>query len=154
MGWSRTNKFPSEAFTPVSAVLPWASMPWTTITSFLYPYCITHRVICQEEISSGNHVFLSTSDLVLCSIAVAGLYLCPSLLTLQIIAHLPLDCNRQNVQNRDFYFLKICATFLLTKLARHGIMEISARAHVSGPKKTATPFHSRSSRVAGTHFNF
>ncbi len=57
-----------------------------------------------------------------------------------IISHLPPDFNRQNTQNRDFYFLDICATFLLTKLARHGIMEISARAHVGGPTKTATLF--------------
>ena len=47
-----------------------------------------------------------------------------SLLTLQIIPHPPLDCNRQNAQNRDFYFLDICATFRLTNCWRCVIMEI------------------------------
>ena len=43
-------------------------------------------------------------------------------LTLQIIAHPIAECNRQNVQNRDFYFLDICATFRLTKYWRYAIM--------------------------------
>ena len=30
------------------------------------------------------------------------------------IPHPSPDCNRQNTQNRDFYFLDICVTFLLT----------------------------------------
>ena len=42
------------------------------------------------------------------------------------IPHPSPDCNRQNVQNRDFYFLDICATFLLTKCWRYVIMEIPA----------------------------
>ena len=32
------------------------------------------------------------------------------------ISHLFSNCNRQNAQIRDFYFLVFCATFLLTKL--------------------------------------
>ena len=57
-------------------------------------------------------------------------------LTLQIIAHLPIKCNRQNAQNWDFYFLDICATFLLTNCWRYVIMEISRRAVVGGAPKT------------------
>ena len=72
------------------------------------------------------------------------------------IPHLFPDCNRQNAQNRDFYFLDICAAFLLTKLARHGIMEISARAHVGGPTKTATLFTAEAQgwRELISNFNF
>ena len=84
-----------------------------------------------------------------CGIAVAGLYLCPSLLTLQIISHLPLDCNRQNAQNRDFYFLKLCATFLLTKVAWCVIMEFSAAATVSGRLKKPPHTLGRSKCGAG-----
>ena len=51
------------------------------------------------------------------------------------IPHLPLDCNRQNTQNWDFYFLDICATFLLTNCWRCVIMEISRRAVVGGALK-------------------
>ena len=50
----------------------------------------------------------------------------PLPLTLQIIAHLPIECNRQNTQNRDFYFPKLCATFRLTNCWRCVIMEICA----------------------------
>ena len=57
------------------------------------------------------------------------------LLTLQIIAHPTPDCNRQNAQNRDFYFLDICATFLLTNCWRCVIMEISRPAFVGAPLK-------------------
>ena len=57
----------------------------------------------------------------------------PLPLTLQIIAHLPTECNRWNAQNWDFYFLKLCATFLLTKCWRCVIMEIS-RAWVVGAR--------------------
>ena len=66
------------------------------------------------------------------------------------------ECNRQNAQNRDKIFFNICATFLLTKLARHGIMEISARAHVGGPTKTATLFIAEAQgwRELISNFNF
>ena len=48
------------------------------------------------------------------------------------IPHLSLDCNRQIAQNRDFYFLDICATFLLTNCWRCVIMEMARRAAVRG----------------------
>ena len=77
-------------------------------------------------------------------------------LTLQIIAHLPTECNRQNAQNRDFYFLDICATFLLTKCWRCVIMEICA-PHTRGRAdenalwwiKKPTAFVSRSQKRWG-----
>lgn len=66
------------------------------------------------------------------------------------IPRLPPECNRQNTQNRDFYFLDICATFLLTKAEGCGIMENSGRCDCRRPaQKTRHLFHSRSSKVAG-----
>ena len=56
-------------------------------------------------------------------------------LTLQIIAHLPTECNRQNTQNRDFYFPKLCATFRLTNCWRCVIMEILRASLVGAPPK-------------------
>ena len=56
-------------------------------------------------------------------------------LTLQIIAHLPTECNRQNTQNRDFYFPKLCATFRLTNCWRCVIMEILRASPVGAPPK-------------------
>lgn len=56
-------------------------------------------------------------------------------LTLQIIAHPIVECNRQNVQNRDFYFPKLCATFLLTNCWRCVIMEILRASPVGAPPK-------------------
>ena len=56
-------------------------------------------------------------------------------LTLQIIAHLTTECNRQNTQNRDFYFPKLCATFCLTKCWRCVIMEILRASPVGAPPK-------------------
>ena len=52
------------------------------------------------------------------------------------IPHPSPDCDRQNVQNRDFYFPKLCATFRLTNCWRCVIMEI-LRASLVGaqPKK-------------------
>ena len=96
----------------------------------LYPYCITTWEICQGVF----YIFfrgwfarpLRTEDATL---------LRPLPLTLQIIAHLPSDCNRQNAQNWDFYFLDICATFCLTNCWRCVIMEISRPASVGAPLK-------------------
>ena len=51
------------------------------------------------------------------------------------IPHLPTECNRQNAQNRDFYFLDICATFLLTNCWRCVIMEILRASPVGAPPK-------------------
>ena len=59
----------------------------------------------------------------------------PLPLTLQIIAHLPIECNRQNTQNRDFYFPKLCATFRLTNCWRCVIMEILRASLVGAPPK-------------------
>ena len=56
-------------------------------------------------------------------------------LTLQIIAHLPTECNRQNAQNRDFYFPKLCATFCLTNCWWCVIMEILRASPVGAPPK-------------------
>ena len=82
--------------------------------------------------------------------------LLPRPLTLQIIAHLPSECNRQNAQNRDFYSFKLCATFLLTKCWRYVIMEICAphtrgRADeiAYGGLKKPTAFVSRSQKRWG-----
>lgn len=61
---------------------------------------------------------------------------CSLPLTLQIIPHLSPECNWQNAQNRDFYFLDICATFLLTNCWRCVIMEISRPASVGAPPKS------------------
>ena len=61
--------------------------------------------------------------------------LLPRPLTLQIIAHLPIECNRQNAQNRDFYFPKLCATFCLTNCWRCVIMEILRASPVGAPPK-------------------
>ena len=80
-------------------------------------------------------------------------------LTLQIIAHLPTECNRQNTQNRDFYFPKLCATFLLTNCWRCVIMEICA-PHTRGRAaeilcimyKKPTVFVSRSQKRWGKSF--
>ena len=79
-----------------------------------------------------------------------------SLLTLQIIPHLSPDCNRQNAQNWDFYFLDICATFRLTNCWRCVIMEICA-PHTRGRAaeilcimyKKPTAFVSRSQKRWG-----
>ena len=70
------------------------------------------------------HFFSSSSQPLLSTEAVREFFSLP--LTLQIIAPLPTDFNRQNTQNRDFYFLNICATFLLTNCWRYVIMEICA----------------------------
>ena len=75
------------------------------------------------------------------------------------IPHLFPDCNRQNAQNRDFYFLNICATFLLTNCWRCVIMEICA-PHTRGRAakilcimyKKPTAFVSRSQKRWGKSF--
>ena len=54
-------------------------------------------------------------------------------LTLQIIAHLHTDFNRQNTQIREKYFFDICATFLLTNCWRYVIIEI-LRASLVGAR--------------------
>jgi hypothetical protein len=74
---------------------------------------------------------------------------CSLPLTLQIIAHLPTDCNRQNTQNRDFYFLNICATFRLTNCWRYVIMEFPAAATVGGRLKKPPHTLGRSKCGAG-----
>ena len=51
------------------------------------------------------------------------------------IPHLFPDCNRQNAQNRDFYFLDICAAFLLTNCWRCVIMEIPRPSTVGAALK-------------------
>ena len=89
----------------------------------------------------------------------AFVYGYPLPLTLQIIAHPPPDYNRQNAQNRDFYFLDICATFLLTNCWRCVIMEICA-PHTRGRAaeilcimyKKPTAFVSRSQKRWGNSF--
>ena len=63
-----------------------------------------------------------------------GFWLAPPLDT-NSIPHLPIDCNRQNAQNWDFYFLDICATFLLTNCWRHVILEIRGAGLVGGTQK-------------------
>ena len=72
------------------------------------------------------------------------------------IPHLFPDCNRQNAQNRDFYFLDICATFLLTNCWRHVIMEIPRPSTVGARPnsslctiKKPTAFVSRSQKRWG-----
>lgn len=58
-----------------------------------------------------------------------------------LVYHTLLENTRWNIaQKRDKIFVHICATFLLTKVARCVIMEISARSSVGGPTKTATLF--------------
>ena len=70
----------------------------------------------------------------------AFVYGYPLPLTLQIIAHLSIEYNRQNVQNRDFYFLDICAIFRLTNCWSYGIMEFPAETLGSGRLKKPPPF--------------
>ena len=80
----------------------------------------------------------------------------PSPLDTNSIPHLSLDYNRQNVQNWDFYFPKLCATFRLTNCWRCVIMEICA-PHTRGRAdenalwwiKKPTAFVSRSQKRWG-----
>lgn len=118
----------------------------------LYPYCITTWVVCQEGISNFFEIFYRRRTKP-CSMATHGIHFHVAPLTLQIIAHPIAEYNRQNTQNREKIFLNICATFLLTKLARHGIMEISARAHVGGPTKPP-PFSQPKLKGGGNSFQF
>ena len=56
MGWSRTNKFPSEAFTPVSAVLPWASMPLDYHDiRMAFVSCVSPTLF--QPVGSGSHLY-------------------------------------------------------------------------------------------------
>ena len=59
----------------------------------------------------------------------------PSPLDTNSIPHLSTECNRQNTQNRDFYFPKLCATFRLTNCWRCVIMEILRASLVGAPPK-------------------
>lgn len=82
------------------------------------------------DLSRGFLLFLRTSPA-----GFADPFGLPLPLTLQIIPHLPTDCNRQNTQNRDFYFPKLCATFRLTNCWRCVIMEILRASPVGAPPK-------------------
>ena len=101
-----------------------------SLPSWLLLHCITTWAICQGVFPTFSHLF--TRELL-------GRILdwdFPLPLTLQIIAHLPTECNRQNAQNRDFYFLDICATFCLTNCWWCVIMEISRPSTVGAPPKS------------------
>ena len=58
----------------------------------------------------------------------------------------------QNTQNQDFYFLNICATFLLTNCWSCVIMEFPAAATVGGRLKNAAS-HSRPKQVRGGKYS-
>jgi hypothetical protein len=58
---------------------------------------------------------------------------CHRLLTLCIIAQVTPEVNHQNAQNREKIFVEVFSQNRLTKWLAGGIIEISARAHASGP---------------------
>ena len=122
----------------------------------LYPYCITTWAVCQG-VSYIFSEFFFESTYARATLAMASIRLrLPSPLDTNSIPHPPPDCNRQNAQNRDFYFLDICATFLLTNCWRYAIMEICA-PHTRGRAakilcimyKKPTAFVSRSQKRWG-----
>ena len=72
MGWSRTNKFPSEAFTPVSAVLPWASMPLDYHDiRMAFVSCVSPTLF--QPVGSGSHLYPAHRNTVRSGHGVEGL---------------------------------------------------------------------------------
>ena len=90
----------------------------------LYTHCITSWSVCQGVFYIFFRFRLTTHR------GVTPLGDCIHLpLTLQIIAHPVVDCNRQNAQIAGFLFFVFCTTFSLDKLLGPWYNGNSARAH-------------------------
>ena len=90
----------------------------------LYTHCITSWSVCQGVFYIFFRFRLTTHR------GVTPLGDCIHLpLTLQIITHPIVDCNRQNAQIAGFLFFVFCATFPLDKLLGPWYNGNSARAH-------------------------